>query len=152
MAANKTGRRSAGRDPASKSYVPLIEDVIDREHLRMPPWYVPAAPGVVIAGGVMLSAAGYRPHCRRPHGWRNHSYDHFSRWRADRVLRVIACDKSLAILREQFDDPPSTYTLTCAFSGRPIWTRTYSAAMWLCEHCDPIPQAPIAGQWVRFRD
>ena len=119
----------------------------------MPRSYLPAAPGALIAGGTILSATGYRPGCRRPRGWKKGRYADFTKWSRDetRVLWVRGCGAYWAICRNDFDGTPGDYryTLTCAFSGRPIWTRTPQAAMWLAEHCDPIPQAPVAGHWVR---
>jgi hypothetical protein len=35
--------------------------------------------------------------------------------------------------------------LVFAFWEVPIWTRTPPAAMRLAEHCDPMPDGPVAG-------
>lgn len=130
----------------------LFEDFIDRDQAQMPRWYLPAAPGALIAGGTILSATGYRPGSYRPPGWNKSDYANFSKWSLDstRVLWVKMCGDFWVLLRNEFSGKPGpyTHTLTCAFSGRPIWTRRPQAAMRLAEHCDPIPQAPVAGRWV----
>jgi hypothetical protein len=130
----------------------LFEAIIDRDQAKMPSWYLPAAPGALIAGGTILSATGYRPGSHRPCGWRKDDYVNFSRWSVDkrRLLRVKMCGDFWVLLRNEFDETPGPYrqTLICAFSRRPIWTRTPQAAMWLAEHCDPILQAPVAGHWA----
>ncbi len=130
----------------------LFEDFIDRDQAQMPRWYLPAAPGALIAGGTILSATGYRQGFHRPRGWKKRDYANFTKWSLDgrRVLLVRMWGDFWIVLRNEFGARPRPYmhTLTCAFSGRPIWTRTPQAAMWPAEHCDPIPQAPVAGHWV----
>lgn len=42
---------------------------LDRDQAKMPSFYLPEAPGVVIAGDPLLRAVGYRPGSRRPSDW-----------------------------------------------------------------------------------
>jgi hypothetical protein len=55
---------------ALKSTAPnLFECDVDRSQTEMPDYYLPTAPGVLIAGADMLRAAGDFPGALFPTGW-----------------------------------------------------------------------------------
>jgi hypothetical protein len=135
---------------------PLFECLIDRDQTELPSDYVPEAEGVNIAGEGMLRAAGYRLGSNRPRAWTKRNC-HVYRKKTDdcraRVLQVRRCGDFWIVERWPDWDTSSSLlcALTCAFSGRPIWTRGYQAAMRLAEHCDPSPRTPVAGCWKKAR-
>jgi hypothetical protein len=133
----------------------LFERFIDRSQTKMPDDYLPAAPGVLIAGKDMLRAAGYAPRSYHPYGWTPGETGTFMRRRmrdGDHTLWVRKCG-SFWIIERSIDldagERREIEALVFTSELRPICTRTRKAAMWLAEHCDPIPCAPVEGHWVR---
>ena len=128
--------------------VRVFECDIARNQTELPAYYLPEVEGVLIAGEDMLCAAGYRPGSNRPRGWSRIDSHIFVRYFArDGVhsLRARRCGDFWAV--ERLRDR-TIYALVFAFGPRPIWTRTFQAAIRLAEHCDPIPSAPVAGYWA----
>jgi hypothetical protein len=132
----------------------LFECDIDRSRTKLPDNYLPDAPGVLIAGKDMLRAAGYVPRSYHPHGWTPGEPGTFLRRHSPHSghkLWVRKCGKFWIIERSMdlnAGHRRDIEALIFASGLRPICTRTYKAAMWLAEHCDPIPCAPLAGHWV----
>jgi hypothetical protein len=133
----------------------LFETFIDRSQTPLPPNYVPNAPGVLMAGEDLLSAAGYRVRSHRPKGWNTCKPGVFLKPVCPQfTLEVRQCrswrTRMWTIERSNFfADGDYVEALVCAFGSVPIWAPTYQAAMRLAEYCHPFPQAPVPGCWVR---
>jgi len=128
----------------------LFECDIDRILTEMPDYYLPAAPGVLVAGADMLYAAGDFPGAPAPAGWARRASGWMKPSRDNsRTLWVQPCGRYWIIERSPVDVSAHDETLVFAFVLLPIWTRTMASAMRLAEHCDPIPQSPVAGYWAR---
>ena len=129
----------------------LFECDVDRGQTEMPDYYLPAAPGVLIAGEDMLRAAGHRPGANQPPGW-SCKLSGFVKTSRDgnSALWVQQCGEFWIIERSIRLDGGHTQdqTLVFAFELLPSWARTPEAAMRLAEYCDPIPQSPVAGCWT----
>lgn len=133
----------------------LFECDINRSKTKLPDDYLPEAPSVLIAGKDILRAAGYAPRSYHPYGWTQGATGTFLRRHSpnsDHKLWVRNCG-SLWIIERSIDldagERREIEALVFNSELRPICTRTRNAAMWLAEHCDPIPCAPVEGHWVR---
>jgi hypothetical protein len=133
----------------------LFSHIIDREQVELPPFYLPDAPGVVIASPATLRAAGHTPNRRRPPKWKKVAPGVFRNDIGDlRLLQVRQCGDAqsdhwmIEVLHQQWLAPPRVHALVCAFSGRPIWADTRQGAMRLAEHCYPVPRSTVAGRWA----
>jgi hypothetical protein len=132
----------------------VFECDIDRVQTAMPDYYLPSAPGVLIAGPAVLHAIGDFPGAATPSGWtRGASGLSKPRNGGTGTLWVQRCGKFWMVERSPLA-APTDYddTLVFGFVLMPIWTRTMVSAMRLAEYCDPIPQSPVAGCWVRTFD
>ena len=140
--ANSEGDELLAKLQANPKLV-LFECFLDRAETQIPSDYLPGAEGVLIAGETILSAAGYRQGSYRPRGWWKRDYANYLRRSRHNgnLLWIRACGDFWLIQRNQFHFGQfcGTYALCCAFSRRPIWTRTYQAAIRIAEHCDPFP-------------
>jgi hypothetical protein len=144
----------------------IFECHLDRAEAGMPDYFIPEAPGVLLAGKDMLIAVGNVPEAPEPAGWTPGVPlipDHPRAWEAadfekpsadgDRMLRVKRFGKfwmpersiRVSWSRGQLRQVQS---LVFAFGNAPIWTRDRQAAMRLAEYCDPIPTSPVAGLWL----
>jgi hypothetical protein len=136
----------------------LFESIIDRDRTALPSSYLPEAPGVLIASEDMLRAAGHAPHGHRPRGWTPLRPGVFRISIGNLVfLQVRQCGNArsdhwtIEVVHDPVVSPEWAEALVCAFSGRPIWARTYQGAMRMAEHCYPLPRPPVAGRWVKAR-
>jgi hypothetical protein len=133
----------------------LFETFIDRDQAPMPLNYVPTAKGVLIAGEDLLRAAGYGAGSHRPQGWWKLKPGVFVKClSAEFSLEVRQCGgwrtNMWTIERsDHLNDDFHEEALVCAFEYVPIWATTYQAAMRMAEYCHPLPQAPVAGCWIR---
>jgi hypothetical protein len=133
----------------TKTQTTLFDAILDRSQTDIPDHYLPSATAVLIAGSTMLQAIGYSPGSPSPIGWTRGADGLYKRSRAgDRTLWVQRCGDLWIVERTAPTLVGADEALVCAFSDNPIWTRTMVSAMLLAEHCDPVPQAPIAGRWV----
>ena len=146
----------------------IFECDLDRAQAGMPDYFIPEAPGVLLAGKDMLIAAGDVPGAPEPAGWSPGvplmpGEDGRRAWEAadfekpssdgERILRAKRFGKfwmpersiRVTIGRGQLRE---VHALVFAFGNAPIWTRDRQAAMRLAEYCDPIPAAPVAGLWL----
>jgi hypothetical protein len=112
----------------------LIAEVIERSKTELPDWFVPWAPGVVIASDYLLRAAGHRPGSRRPSGWSPGKPDVFTKVIYGNRLMVRGCGEFWTVERE-IDE-----TLGFPFGPMPVFTRTSEGAMRLAEYCHPRAQ------------
>jgi hypothetical protein len=112
----------------------LIAEVIERSKTELPDWFVPWAPGVVIASDYLLQAAGHRPGLRRPDGWSPGKPDVFTKGMYGNQLMVRGCGEFWTAERD-LDE-----VLGFPFGPLPVFTRTPQAAMRLAEYCHPSPQ------------
>jgi hypothetical protein len=136
----------------------LFERIIDRNQTALPSCYLPQAPGALIASKDMLRAAGHTSHRRRPQGWTPLRPGVFRKPVGNQLLlqvRQSGNARSDHWTIEVVHDPGFSQewveALVCAFSGRPIWARTYQGAMRMAEHCHPLPRPPVAGRWAKAR-
>lgn len=122
----------------------LIEDYIERSK-ALPYFFVPWAPGAVIAADYLLGQAHYRPGSYRPRGWK-------LAWRRDfrkRVQRwhlmVRGCGPFWTVERACTGE-----VLVFRFGSMPILNRNYQAAMRLAEYCHPEPRGIASGslRWI----
>jgi hypothetical protein len=146
----------------------VFECDLDRDQAGIPPPYMLKASGVLLAGRDMLIAIGDVPGAPETHGWvatvpaipenadfqlsGTANYEKPSRdgnrvLRAKRFGKFWAPERSTKItwgrlVVRRID------ALVFAFGEVPIWTRTPQAAMRLAEHCDPMPDTPVAGFWL----
>ena len=128
----------------------LFECDVDRSQTRMPDYYLPTSPGVLIAGSDMLHAAGDYPGAPPPTGWTRGASGLMRPSRdGRRVLWVQRCGRYWILERSPVEVRARHETLVFAFVLVPIWTWTMTSAMRLAEYCDPIPQSPVAGYWAR---
>lgn len=133
----------------------LFPHIVDREQIELPSFYLPDAPGVVIASQTMLRAAGHTSNHRLPPKWKEVNP---GVWRKDigdlRLLQVRQSGDAqsehwmIEVLHQQWFAPPEVHAFVCASSGRPIWANTRQGAMRLAEHCYPVPRSTIAGHWA----
>ena len=125
---------------------PLFDAVLDRAQTDMPDWYLPSAPGVLIAGQPVLDAIGYISGGRDPVGWRRGASGFWKRgYDPQTLLWVQECGQYCIVERCRYHGGARRdETLIYAFGPCPIWTRDRQAAMRLAEYCDPIP-------WRRLR-
>jgi hypothetical protein len=145
----------------------IFECDLDRDQAGMPDYFVPEAPGALLAGKDMLIAAGDIPGAPEPKGWtpgvplmpelngrRAWETADFEKPSADgeRMLRIKRLGKfwmperSIRVKCGRYNYR-EVQALVFAFGSAPIWTRTPRAAMRLAAHCDPIPNTPVAGFW-----
>ena len=138
------------RKMALKNTAPnLFECDIDRSQTEMPDYYLPTAPGVLIAGPDMLHAAGDVPGTPDPAGWTRGASGLMKPSRdGSRRLWVQPCGRFWIIERSALDVRAHDEALVFAFVLLPIWTRTCNSAMRLAEFCDPTPLTPVAGYWT----
>jgi hypothetical protein len=134
----------------------LFERIIDRDETALPSDYLAGAPGALIVSEDMLRAAGHTSHRRRPHGWTPLRPGVFRKPIGNQLcLQVSGNARSDHWTIEIVHDPGFSQewaeALVCAFSGRPIWARTYQGAMRMAEHCHPLPRPPVAGRWAKAR-
>jgi hypothetical protein len=136
----------------------LFERIIDRDETALPSSYLPEAPGVLIASKDMLRAAGHTSHRRRPRGWTPRKPGVFRKPIGNELLlQVRQCGDArsdhwtIEVVHQREFSREWVEALVCAFSGRPIWARTYQGAMRMAEHCHPLPRPPVAGRWAKAR-
>jgi hypothetical protein len=138
-----------GKVGLNKAPGTLFEAILDRSQTEIPDYYLPSAPHVLIAGPTILNALGYVSGSPAPAGWKLGATGFCKRSRAgDRMLWVQRCGDLWIVERTAPTLVGQDEALVCAFSGNPIWTRTSVSAMLLAQHCDPLPLAPIAGDWA----
>jgi len=146
----------------------IFECDLDRDQAGIPPHYMPQTSGVLLAGKDMLIAIGDVPGAPRPHGWvaavpaipnnagflasgkadfEKPSRDGKLMLRAKRIGNFWAAERSTKMIFGRLT-LRRIDALVFAFGEIPIWTRTPQAAMRLAEHCDPMPDAPVAGFWL----
>jgi hypothetical protein len=146
----------------------IFECDLDRDHAGIPPPYMLKVSGVLLAGKDMLIAIGNAPGAPEPDGWvpavpaipedadfqlcRMANFEKPSRdgsrmLRAKRFGDFWAAERSTKIISGPYEYR-LIEMLVLAFGEIPIWTRTPQAAMRLAEHCDPMPDAPVAGFWL----
>jgi hypothetical protein len=132
----------------------VFECDIDRDQTGMPDYYLPLAPGALIAGSTILHAIGEIPGASAPIGWNRGAAGLSKPTRnGEGTLWVQQCGKFWIVERSPLSTPTDwNETLVFAFVLMPIWTRTMAPAMRLAEYCDPIAQPPIAGYWTRTFD
>lgn len=138
---------------------PMFEHIIDRDQTALPLDYLPNAPGVVVASKHILRAAGDIPGRHPPRGWVKYAPGVFRR-RIGRTLLSLQVRQGVDAKTDQWAierlcrqelvlAPPTVDALVCAFSRRPIWASRSQGAMWLAEHCYPLPRSIVAAHWVR---
>lgn len=106
-----------------------VADVIPRAAARLPPNYIPWAPGIVIASDHLLRAAGNNPNF--PVDWRRSSaQDSFKMTHGPNIVRK----------RGDFWAIESKYrALVFSYGSMPICTRTLEQALSLAEYCGAMP-------------
>jgi len=146
----------------------IFECDLDRDQAGIPPAYMLNVSGVLLAGRDMLIAIGMAPGAPEPDGWipavpvipegegfracgmadfEKPSHDGNRVLRAKRFGKFWAPERSTKIISGRLE-LRLVEALVFAFGEIPIWTRTHQAAMRLAEHCDPIPDTPVAGLWL----
>jgi hypothetical protein len=131
--------------PASASGVPhcrAIEEVLDRNAVRLPPWYLPLARGAAIASLYLAHRAGYRPGGHRARGWvmckpkPYREQELFKDLGRDGLI-VTRCKPfwRITIGRGVLSRPHPDFALVHMFGSTPILTRTYQEATYLAELC-----------------
>lgn len=137
--------------PAPISALPRLFEAIDRAQTVMPEWYLPSAQFVLVAGPDLLGLPDQPKACppsgrsRRASGYKKTARD------GTTLLWVQRCGLFWIIERsiKLEDGSREDQALACAFGHVPFWARTREYAMRLAQHCDPIPQAPVAGFWMK---
>jgi hypothetical protein len=135
----------------------LFREVIDRNKIKLPDWFVPLARGVAFASDALLLKAGYRRPSDRPPGWRKTNSDVFSK------RTVLGKDMTVATLTvRQYEDQDwwtieryhenrkyedITDVLVFRFGSTPIFCRNYQSAMQLAEYCQKN-ELPSGLCWV----
>jgi hypothetical protein len=144
--------------PSSIPIAPCLT-FIDRDQAHMPDKYVPSAVGGLMAGKNLLQAAGYQVGSYRPKGWNKYKPGVFLKHlSAQFTLEVRQCgnwrSNIWTVERSNYflDEYDCVEALACAFGNVPIFAPTYQSAMRLAEYCHPLPQAPVAGLWVKAWD
>jgi hypothetical protein len=147
----------------------IFECDLDRDQAGIPPPpHMRNVSGVLLAGKDMLIAIGNAPGAPDPTGWipaapaipKNANYqlcgkadfekpsrDGSRMLRAKRFGDFWAAERSTKIISGRYE-VREIEMLVFAFGEIPIWTRTPQAAMRFAEHCDPIPDTPVAGFWL----
>lgn len=146
----------------------IFECDLDRAQAGIPPGYMLKVSGVLVAGRDMLIAIGMAPGAPEPDGWlpavppipkdagfqacgtadfEKPSRDGNRMLRAKRFGKFWTAERSTKTISGRYKYR-LIETLVFAFGEVPIWTRTPQAAMRLAEHCDPIPDTPVAGFWL----
>ncbi len=131
----------------------LIDELIDRDDCGcLPDWFVPLAPGVMIASDEFLRQAGHHRGMHRPRDWRKVSRHCYSRriggegicW--VNTLAVTRCDKhEWWMIERKVADVDEV--LVFDFASIPIFTRSYASAMRLAMHCNV--DNPPHGRWIK---
>ena len=144
------------RHESSKMYQShLIDELIDREKCGcFPDWFVPLAPGVMIAGDELLRQAGHHRGMHRPRGWSPFGSDYYTkvirRYRNSPLLpdllAVRRCDKHKWWMIERRIAEVNE-VLVFDFASIPILTRNYASAMRLAMHCNV--DNPQHGHWIK---
>lgn len=132
----------------------LIDEVIDRnECSRLPDWFVPLAPGVLIASDKLLLEVGHHHGMYCPRGWRKFDRDCYRRAVGGQprlmcdVLKVRRYDKHgwWMIERRMVEVDE---VLVFNFGSAPIVTRSHGSAMRLAMHCH-VNDPPHGLRWVK---
>jgi hypothetical protein len=120
---------------------------VDRVEARLPDFFLPQAPGVIVAGADFLCAP--KPPLSSDHaiGW---SMVDVNRWRShDRALEVAKLGEYWFIGRRELYGE-ITDTIVEAFGQTPICTRLPQDAIIVAERCNPDVNLPIGATWIRF--
>jgi len=146
----------------------IFECLLDRDQAGIPPLWMLKTSRVLLAGKDMLIAIGDVPGAPEPRGWtpgvpvmpevngrraigtadfEKPSQDGNRMLRAKRLGKFWMPERSTKVVWGRYTYR-LVHALVFAFGEVPIWTRTPQAAMRLAEHCDPMPDAPVAGFWL----
>jgi hypothetical protein len=131
---------------------PRLYEFVERCDTEMPGDYLPGAPGVIIPGEPVLSAAGYVAGSNRPREWRRLSPGNYRKKVGKHVLMVRQCggSKSEHWTVERLDEDCNLEALVFSFGSAPIFARNHQAAMRLAEHCHrcyPTVDLPMPTCW-----
>jgi len=130
----------------------LIEEVIDRNAIKLLDRFLPLARGIAIPSSYLLNKAGYRIGSHRARGWCKPHCDVL--WKdigPDSLVVRGYCGQPLwAVERNGPTGRPHRHqnmALVHGFGSTPILTRTYQAATYLAEFCY-FNGPPRGLQWV----
>jgi hypothetical protein len=118
---------------------PMIEKVVDRSQMQLPPSVVPLARGVAVAGDGLLRMAGYDPEAPRPRGWRARDKRLFTS--STSLTRGLMVQEygglwSIERFRGRRDMQFVAHKiLVHRFGSTPIFAPNLEAAMCLVTHC-----------------
>jgi hypothetical protein len=136
--------------PSLSGWPSMIEEVIDRDELGLPPWFLPLARGGAVASDLLLQRTGYHTGSHRPPGWKQLYPDVFVKYTASNKLMVRRAKKHLWTVERYAPLPVSgdwDEVLVHPFGSTPILTRNYQSAMRLAEYSYLKP--PPGHVWVK---
>ena len=129
----------------------LVEQVLDRNAVVLPNWFLPLARGAAIASPYLLRRAGYRAGCHRARDWRKPTREQVFKDLRQYRLIAIRCGNfwriGLDVGAYRRPHGYTNYALVHFFGSTPILTRTYQEATYLAELCWP-KEAPSGLSWV----
>jgi len=132
---------------ATDETIPELYRCVDRAEASLPDFFLPQAPGVIVASADFLRAT--KPSLSPDHGtgW---SMVDVNRWQShDSALEVAKLGEYWFIGRRELYGK-ITDTIVEAFGRAPICTRSSSDAIIVAERCHPEVHLPIGAKWVRF--
>jgi hypothetical protein len=129
----------------------LVEQVLDRNAIILPNWYLPLARGAAVASPYLLRRAGYRAGRHRARDWRKPTREELFKDLRTYCLIAIKCGNfwRIALDVNAYRRPHgyTNYALAHFFGSTPMLTRTYQEATYLAELC--WPNEPPSGLcWV----
>jgi hypothetical protein len=136
----------------SNQLSPYFKNVLDREKIELPHWFVPLARGVLIASPFLLRSLARKR--RRPTGWTSLSLDTYQRAVGDTRLRVRRTrdGRFWAILRwpprANLRSNKRAETLVHTFGSTPVLSTTRHQAQQLAELFE-ARDAFSSLRWVR---